>query len=485
MPKPLFLLFFFLGAIFLYAIGNSSLPLIDRDEPRFAEASREMRQNGDFLIPRLNGEYRLDKPPLVYWSQVLAYNLLGDNDFAARAPSVIFAALTATATMIFASRAFGPGVGLWAGLIFATCLQLFIHARAAVADMPLLLFFLMATWAGWERLRNPSSRFWWLVFYLGLGLGFLAKGPVALLPVVFAPLHSLLCRSPVKFTAGSALLGALFVLIVVGAWGIPAVLATQGEYLQVGLGKHVLQRSFQPMESHGAPGFLGYLLFLPFYLITSFFSFFPWCVFLPFCVKGLWIRRDSDENYLLGVVLVVLFVFTAIQTKLPHYVLPAYPALAILVARQIEGVRWKSLVLGIALLAYLLIATIGFRAIEPQFLSKKIAQEALPLIPPETRTASIRYDEQSLIWYLRAKIRPFHLRLEPDEFTDFMNKPGPALCVINAEGLPELPIQSDWRVLRNSGYNFARWKARPAKIFGIHVVFPLPEALDLITVIKE
>jgi hypothetical protein len=182
---------------------------------------------------------------------------------------------------------------------------------------------------------------------------------------------------------------------------------------------------------------------------------------------------------------VVLFVFTAIQTKLPHYVLPAYPALAILVARQIEGVRWKSLVLGIALLAYLLIATIGFRAIEPQFLSKKIAQEALPLIPPETRTASIRYDEQSLIWYLRAKIRPFHLRLEPDEFTDFMNKPGPALCVINAEGLPELPIQSDWRVLRNSGYNFARWKARPAKIFGIHVVFPLPEALDLITVIKE
>src|SRR4029077_16653375 len=76
MPKPLFLLFFFFGAIFLYAIGNSSLPLIDRDEPRFAEASREMRQNGDFLVPRLNGEYRFDKPPLIYWSQVLAYDFL-------------------------------------------------------------------------------------------------------------------------------------------------------------------------------------------------------------------------------------------------------------------------------------------------------------------------------------------------------------------------------------------------------------------------
>src|SRR6516162_10924985 len=174
--EPLLLLLFFLGAVFLYALGNSSLPLIDRDEPRFAEASREMWQSGDFLIPRLNGEYRFDKPPLVYWSQVLAYNLLGDNDFAARLPAAIFAALTATATMVFGSRAFGPGVGLWAGLIFATCLQLFVHARAAVADMPLLLFFLMATWAGWERLRNPSSRFWWLVFILVWALVSSRKG---------------------------------------------------------------------------------------------------------------------------------------------------------------------------------------------------------------------------------------------------------------------------------------------------------------------
>jgi 4-amino-4-deoxy-L-arabinose transferase-like glycosyltransferase len=485
MPKPLFLLFFFFGAIFLYTIGNFSLPLIDRDEPRFAEASREMQQSGDFLIPRLNGEYRFDKPPLVYWSQVLAYNLLGDNDFAARLPSAVFAALSATATIIFASRAFGPGLGMWAGLIFATSLQLFVHARAAVADASLLLFFLMATWAGWERLRNSSSRFWWFIFYLALGLGFLAKGPVALLPVLFMPLHSLLCRSALRFRAGSALLGGLVVLSVVCLWGIPAIVATNGEYLQIGLGKHVLQRSLQAMESHGAPGLLGYLAYLPFYLITSFFSFFPWCIFLPLCLKGLWIRRDSDETYLVGVVLVVFFVFTAIETKLPHYVLPAYPALAILVARQIEEVRWKSLMLGVALLGYLLIATIGFRAIEPQFLSKKIALEALPLVPPETRSASIRYDEQSLIWYLRAKIRPFHLRLDPGEFAAFMKRPGPALCVINPEGLPELPIQSDWFVLRNSGYNFARWKARPAKIFGMHIVFPLPQALDLITVIKE
>src|ERR1700759_4621898 len=117
MDKPLYLFFFFFGAVLLYSLGNSSLPLIDRDEPRFAEASREMRQSGDYLVPRLNGEYRFDKPPLVYWSQVLAYDVLGENDFAARLPSVIFAALTATATIVFANRLFGPGVGLWSGLI--------------------------------------------------------------------------------------------------------------------------------------------------------------------------------------------------------------------------------------------------------------------------------------------------------------------------------------------------------------------------------
>src|SRR6476619_3029225 len=109
---PLQVALFFLSAVLLFSVGNWLLPLIDRDEPRFAEASREMRQSGDYLVPRLNGEYRFDKPPLAYWSQVLAYDLLGDNDFAARLPSVLFTALTALATSIFASRMLGPNAGL-------------------------------------------------------------------------------------------------------------------------------------------------------------------------------------------------------------------------------------------------------------------------------------------------------------------------------------------------------------------------------------
>jgi len=484
MGKPLYLALFFLGAVLLYSIGNWSLPLIDRDEPRFAEASREMRQSGDFLIPRLNGDYRFDKPPLIYWCQVLSYDVLGENDFAARFPSAVFAALAAVVTLIFASRLGGPRIGVWSGIIFATSLQVFIHARAAVADMPLVFFFLTATWADWERIRNPKSTFWWWTFYLSLGLGFLSKGPPALLPILFAPFLSILNRAPFRLKFRSALLGALVVLTVIGLWGIPALIATNGAYLKIGIGKHVLQRSLQPMESHGGAGLGGYFLFLPFYLVVSFFSFFPWCVFLPACVKRLFTHREPEENYLLGPILIVLFVFTLIQTKLPHYVLPAYPMLSILVARQAAESRWRQGLLGIALALYLLIALVGFRMIEPEFLSKRIAKTALPVISAATRTASLNYDEQSLIWYLRAKTRPFHRRLNSSAFSDFMNQSGPALCVVNKDSISQIQLNPDWKTFEVSGHNFARWKVKPVQWFAIRMALPIPQPLDLVTVVK-
>lgn len=485
MAKPVYLALFLLGAVLLYSIGNWSLPLIDRDEPRFAEASREMRQSGDFLVPRLNGDYRFDKPPLIYWCQVLAFDAFGESDFAARFPSAVFAAVAAVVTGIFSSRIFGPRVGIWSGLLFATSLQVFIHARAAVADMSLVFFFLTATWADWERLQNPRSTFWWWTFYLSLGLGFLAKGPAALIPVFFAPIQSFFNCSHFQFKFRSALLGGLVILSVIGLWGIPALIATNGEYLQIGLGKHVLQRSLQPMESHGGAGFAGYLLFLPFYLVASFFSFFPWCLFLPTCMKRLLAHREPAENYLLGTILSVFLVFTLIQTKLPHYVLPAYPMLAILVARQAAESQWRRCILGSALVLYLLIALVGFPAIEPEFLSKSIARTALPLISAETRTASLNYDEQSLIWYLRAKTRPFHRRLNSANFSDFMNQPGSTLCVVNKESIDQIHLNPDWKIFEVSGHNFARWKLKPVPLFGIRIPLPLPQPLDLVTIIKK
>jgi 4-amino-4-deoxy-L-arabinose transferase-like glycosyltransferase len=84
--------------------GTWIVPLIDRDEPRFAEASREMIERNDYVIPYFNNQYRFDKPPLTYWAQVASYKIFGQNDFAARFPSAIAAALTALVIFAWGKR---------------------------------------------------------------------------------------------------------------------------------------------------------------------------------------------------------------------------------------------------------------------------------------------------------------------------------------------------------------------------------------------
>ena len=483
MVRPTYLLFLFLFTLFLHSLGNASLPLIDRDEPRFAEASREMKQSGDFIIPRVNGDFRFDKPPLIYWCQVAAFNVLGDNDFAARLPSVLFAALTTMVTALWGSRIFSPKVGLCAGLIFATCLQVFIHSRAAVADMPMIFFFVAASWSDWERQRRNTLWLWW-TFYLSLGLGFLSKGPISLLPMIFSPLQALITHKPFRLNLLSSLGGLGVVLLVVGSWGIPALITTHGEFFQIGIGKHVVGRSFAAMDHHGGSGWLGYILFLPFYFVTLFFSFFPWCIFIPKTFVRLRSRIDRDELYLLITIVAIFAVFTLVQTKLPHYTLPCFPMLAILMARGIAADPRFKVVLVASTLVFLAIALLGFRAIEPFFLSKTIALQALPQISPETRTASLNYNECS-IWYFRSKTHSFHVRLDPIGLARFMNEPGPAICVANKESLTKATINPGWHSFTTSGYNFTRWKLQPTTLLGWHFFLPLPQQLELVTLIKQ
>src|SRR5262249_17357259 len=188
----------FFGCVVFHIFGTWSLPLIDRDEPRFAEASREMIERGNCIVPYFNNQPRLDKPPLTYWAQVASYHIFGENDFAARFPSAIAAALAALLIFLWGCRMGGEKLGWWAALIFTLSLQTFVHAKAAVADMWLVLFMTLANWAGYELLQRstlnqggavskPLWAIWkspFLVFYLALALGFLAKGPIAWTPLL-------------------------------------------------------------------------------------------------------------------------------------------------------------------------------------------------------------------------------------------------------------------------------------------------------------
>jgi len=136
-----------LGVV-LFMSGNWILPLLDRDEPRFAEASREMLQRHDFIVPWLNGTHRFDKPPLIYWCQIACYLVLGESSFAARLPSVLFALATAMLLLIWGRRLGNEKAGFYAALMFITALQVLIHARLSVADMPMVFFFTAAVWSG-------------------------------------------------------------------------------------------------------------------------------------------------------------------------------------------------------------------------------------------------------------------------------------------------------------------------------------------------
>src|SRR5689334_12670344 len=144
----------FLCVAAFHILGTWSVPLIDRDEPRFAEASREMIERGDYIVPYFNNQLRLDKPPLTYWAQVVSYHIFGANDFAARFPSAIAAMLTAVSIFLWGRRIGGEKLGWWAAIIFTVSLQTFVHAKAAVADMWLVLFVTIAHWAGYELFQR-------------------------------------------------------------------------------------------------------------------------------------------------------------------------------------------------------------------------------------------------------------------------------------------------------------------------------------------
>src|SRR5207248_685396 len=144
------------ACLLFHIAGTWTLPLVDRDEPRFAEASREMIQRGDYVVPFFNNQPRLDKPPLTYWAQTASYRLFGENDFAARFPSALAAALTAVVVFGWGHRVGGDKLGLWAAIVFTLSLQTFVHGKAAVADMWLVFFVTVAHWGGYELLELPT-----------------------------------------------------------------------------------------------------------------------------------------------------------------------------------------------------------------------------------------------------------------------------------------------------------------------------------------
>jgi len=459
----------FLGCLIFHVVGTWSLPLIDRDEPRFAEASREMIERGDYIVPHFNNQLRLDKPPLAYWAQVASYKIFGQNDLAARFPSAVAAALVTLLILAWGSRIGGNRVGWWAAIIFTLSLQTFVHAKAAVADMWLVLFMAMAHWSAYELVRDrlwPTDQastlkhqtlFWWFVLYLSLALGFLAKGPIAWTPLLTLAAMKLLVRDVELAKRCKFVRGILLMLAIVALWGVPALIQTDGEFLRIGIGRHVVGRSFGAMEGHGANSLGIYLLLLPFYFVAIFASFFPWSIKLPSLTKKLWRSRDKIDIYLITGAAIIFVIFSLIKTKLPHYTLPAFPLLSLLLARHLVDHRqFLKRCAIIAASIYLIVALFSAPATRA-FPAAQLLRQTRDQLRPEMEFGAVDFQEPSLVWYFRSRIKGWMTPLNSASAGQFMEKEGARFVILPTPLVPKvfLTPPATWKTFSTSGFNVA------------------------------
>jgi 4-amino-4-deoxy-L-arabinose transferase-like glycosyltransferase len=465
-PTTRNLLLLFAGCVIFHVAGTWIIPLIDRDEPRFSEASREMIERGDYVVPYFNDEYRFDKPPFTYWAQVASYRLLGQNDLAARFPSAIAAALTALSIFAWGRRIADERVGFWSAIVFTLSFQVIEHAKAAVADMWLVLFVTLAHWAGYELIFRNGRLRWWFAFYLSLAFAFLAKGPIGWTPLLTVTSTIIILREPQLFRRFKFVRGMLLTITIVALWGIPALIKTRGQFWEIGMGRHVFERSFSALGGHGAKSLGVYLLLLPFYVVTIFVSFFPWSIKLPWLFKQVRAQRDKIDIYLLSGIGVIFVIFTFVTTKLLHYTLPAFPLLALLLVRRwfdanmsILFFKRTALVFGAVCLALVLFVS---PLIGRFFPSRELFRQARDYLKPEMKFAAVDYKEPSLVWYFRSRVHGFMRTwaMHADTAQEFLEEDGSRFVVMPTNTATELypTLPDGWKSFSTRGFNAVKGK---------------------------
>jgi 4-amino-4-deoxy-L-arabinose transferase-like glycosyltransferase len=334
-------------ALLAFLPGFFSIPPIDRDEARFAQATKQMVESGDYVDIRFQDEVRYKKPVGIYWLQAVVVKTASALGFPGalttiwlyRIPSLIGSIgavfLTYWAALAFVSRR----AAVLAGLMMASCVLLAIERLLAKTDALLLMTVVAAMGAmGRAYLRQRREQLesggpWMLgaIFWTALGAGVLLKGPLVVMVIALAAFALILVdRSAGWLLTLKPLAGIIWLALLVLPWFIAIIGRSGDAFLAESVGADLLSKISAGQESHGAPP--GY------YFVLFWVSFWPGATLAALAAPAVWrARREPAVKFLLAWLVPSWLVFELVVTKLPHYVLPLYPAIAILLAGAIDA----------------------------------------------------------------------------------------------------------------------------------------------------
>ena len=334
-----------LVSLLLFLPGFFQIPPVDRDEAYFAQATKQMIETGDYVDIRYQDDVRYRKPVGIYWLQAAAVNTaeaLGVPNarttiWLYRIPSLL-GAIGAVLTTYWCALAFVSRRGaILAALMMAASALLGAEARLAKTDA-VLLFTITAAMGVLARAylsprdAGPGRLGWALpaIFWTALAAGILIKGPVNLMVVgLTAVTLSIFDRSARWLLALRPLAGIGWFILIVLPWFVAIYARVGNAFLANAVGHDMLGKIASGQETHGAPPGVYFLLF--------FATFYPASILAGLAAPAVWsVRRELAARFLLAWLIPSWIVFELIVTKLPHYVLPLYPAIAILIAGAVE-----------------------------------------------------------------------------------------------------------------------------------------------------
>jgi len=330
--------------LLMFVPGIASVPPLDRDESRFTQATKQMIETGDFIEIRFQDEARNKKPIGIYWMQaVTAGWLTGEphNDiWAYRIPSVLAGIFAVLFVFGLGRKLFDEEVGLISAGILASSLLVIgeshiaktdavLFACVAAAQLLIAEFFLAAR----QGAPQPKVRYSALLG-LAIGIGILVKGPMILFFVGLTVIAVSIWERRWGWIMSMRPIFALGIIILINVpWLVAIGLVTKGAYFTEALGQDFLGKAMSSQESHwGPPGY---------YLVSLLVGFWPgWLFLAPGIVYGIARSREGAVRFLLSWIIPAWIILELAPTKLPHYPLPIYPALALLCgAAVMAGVR--------------------------------------------------------------------------------------------------------------------------------------------------